>query len=68
MYTCGGAENVITIKLHSLFARFRHLRGEPQSQAQICAHCGAYAVKRSLDCVPVSLSALHASGTAELMP
>ena len=29
---------------HSLFAWFRHLRGEPRSQAQICAHCGAYSV------------------------
>ena len=40
---------------YSLFALFRHLF----SRAQICAHVGAYAVRRSLNCVPVSLNALH---------
>ena len=48
---------------HSLFAGFRHLRGEPRSRAQIYAHCGAYAVRRSLNCALISLNAI---GTGEL--
>ena len=50
----------------SLFARFCHLRGQPRSQAQICAHCDAFAVRRSLNCEPVSFNALHVSGSGEL--
>ena len=41
---------------HLLFARFCHLRGKPPSRAQICAHCGAYTVRCSLNCAPISLN------------
>ena len=53
--------------LYSLFAWFCHLWGEPRSRAQICAYCGVYTVRRSLNCAPISLNALHVSGTGELM-
>ena len=45
----------------SPFARIRHLRGEPRSRAHICAHYGAYTVRRSLICAPINLNAFHAS-------
>ena len=31
---------------YSFVAWFYHLRGEPRSQAKICAHCGAYTLTR----------------------
>ena len=52
--------------IFALCARFHHLQGEPWSQAQICAHCGACAVSCSLNCTLVSLNALDVSGTSRL--
>ena len=43
--------------------QFGHLRGEPRSQVQVCVHCGAYPVRHSLNCAPISLNALHVCGT-----
>ena len=60
----GNGTNNKMKKGYSLFARFRHLRGE--SQSQICVHCVTYAVRHCLSCVPISLNALHASGTGEI--
>ena len=49
-----------------LFAQFAIWGGEPQSWAQIYVHCSAYTVRHILNCAPISLNTLHASGTGEL--
>ena len=57
---------LISLDYYSLFAWFCHLWGESWSWVQICAHCSVYAVRRSLNCAPISFNSFHASGTDEL--
>ena len=50
--------------LYLLFEQLCHLQVEPPSRCQICVQCGAYALKFSLNCTPISLNTLYVSETS----